>query len=96
MDLCILSIIGGIICICFAIGIFNETYYFNLNERPIDEATGTFLLSLGISSILWGIIVEILFSSGAEIIRLLKKLNGLKYEGTISQPLSKEEINSNR
>jgi hypothetical protein len=47
---------------------------------------GMFCLFLGISSIASGIITRTIFCAAAEHIRLMKKSNGLKYSGAITQP----------
>ncbi|HQF42560.1 MAG TPA: zinc-ribbon domain-containing protein [Ignavibacteriaceae bacterium] len=69
----IISIIGLIACIV-------------LSQDEAIKQTGlsSFLIGLGIGVIAQGIVFWILFKAGAEVIRLLKKLNGLQYDGVIS------------
>lgn len=50
-----------------------------------------FLIIIGILALLQGIIAWILFRAGGEVIRLLKKLNGLPYAGFISETEGSEE-----
>ena len=38
-----------------------------------------------------GVVINTLFKAGAEIIRLLKKSNGLKFIGEISQPTAQQD-----
>lgn len=42
-------------------------------------------IGIGIAAIAQGIIFSIIFRAGAEIVRLLKRLNGLPYAGSISE-----------
>jgi predicted RNA-binding Zn-ribbon protein involved in translation (DUF1610 family) len=42
------------------------------------------MIVIGVVTLIQGIILWILFLAGADIIRLLKRLNGLPYGGTIS------------
>jgi len=44
-------------------------------------------LIAGAVSVLQGIAINMLFKAGAEVTRLLKKSNGLKFSGEISQPV---------
>ena len=57
-----------------------------LSQDETIKQTGlsSFWVALGLGAIAQGIIFWILFKAGAEIIRLLKKLNGLPYGGEIS------------
>jgi hypothetical protein len=43
-------------------------------------------LPIAIGVGIWGITVYILLTAAAEVIRLLKKMAGLKYDGKITQP----------
>jgi hypothetical protein len=72
----IISIIGLIGCII-------------LSQDKLIKQTGLsdFWIALGIGAIAQGIIFWILFKAGAEVIRLLKKLNGLPYGGEISETI---------
>ena len=45
---------------------------------------GPFWVGIGITGFIQGLIAAVLFEGGAEVIRLLKKLNGLPYGGRIS------------
>jgi|GEM_PF-4286972 len=49
------------------------------------EGQGMFWVALGVTALAQGIILRILFQAGAEIIRLLKRLNGLPFGGQISE-----------
>lgn len=70
----IISIIGLIACII-------------LSQDETIKQTGlsSLWIGLAIGVIAQGIIFWILFKAGAEVIRLLKKLNGLPYGGVISE-----------
>ena len=46
------------------------------------------LIAIGIGALAQGVIVLILFHAGAEVIRLLKKLNDLPFAGVISKTTS--------
>jgi len=75
-----ISVIALIVCIVVS---QSDTY----------QKTGlsVFLIAVGIGALAQGIIAWILFQAGAEVIRLLKKLNGLPYAGTISETKGVEE-----
>lgn len=77
----IVSIIGLIACII-------------LSQDETIKQTGlsSFWIGLGIGVIAQGIIFWILFKAGAEIIRLLKKLNNLPFGGQISQVTNEEDL----
>jgi hypothetical protein len=45
----------------------------------------SFLIAIGIGATVQGIVFWILFRADAEVVRLLKKLNGLPYAGSISE-----------
>ena len=70
----VISIIGLIVCIV-------------LSQDETIKQTGlsSFWIGLGIGVIAQGIVFWILFKAGAEVIRLLKKLNGLPYGAVISE-----------
>jgi DNA-directed RNA polymerase subunit RPC12/RpoP len=70
----IVSIIGLIVCII-------------LSQEETIKQTGlsSFWIGLGIGVVAQGIIFWILLKAAAEVIRLLKKLNGLPYGGIISE-----------
>ena len=70
----IISIISLIVCI-----------FLTKDETIKQTGLSSFWIGLGIGVIAQGIIFWILFKAGAEIIRLLKKLNGLPYGGAISE-----------
>jgi len=71
-----LGIAGGILAIIAAIVAFNDN----------ETGAGVNLLCIGFASIFVSAVNRILFIAGAEAIRLLKKLSGLKFSGNITQP----------
>jgi hypothetical protein len=71
-----LGILGGGVAIVAAFVAFND------NETPV----GVDLLCVGVIAIFVSMVNRILFRAGAEVIRLLKKMNGLKFSGEISEP----------
>lgn len=73
-----LGILGGGVAIVAAIVAFNN------DENPV----GVDLLCIGVVAIFVSAVNRILFKAGAEVIRLLKKLNGLKFSGEITQPVA--------
>jgi hypothetical protein len=76
-----LGILGGIGAIIGAVFAFNN-----------DQAgIGADLLCVGAGLIFASAINRILFKAGAEIVRLFKKLNGLKFSGKITQPNGSED-----
>lgn len=70
----IISILGLIGCIIIS-----------QDETVKQTGLSSFWIALGLGAIAQGIIFWILFKAGAEVIRLLKKLNGLPYGGEISE-----------
>lgn len=68
-----ISILSMVICIL-------------LSQEESVKQTGlsSFWIALGIGSTAQGIIFWIVFKASAEVIRLLKKLNGISYTGDIS------------
>jgi len=71
-----LGIFCGIGAIIGAIVAFNDD----------QTGTGANLLCVGVGLIFAGAVNRILFRAAAEVIRLLKKLNRLKFSGKISEP----------
>ena len=68
------SIIGLIVCIILS------------QEETIKQTSlSSFWIGPGIGVIAQGIMLWILFKAAAEVIRLLKKLNGLPYGGVIAE-----------
>jgi hypothetical protein len=76
-----LGIAGGIGAILGAIKAFNDD----------QEVMGVELLCVAAAFIFAGVVNTNLFDAAAEVIRLLKKLNGLQYSGNITKPQSFEE-----
>ncbi len=70
----VISIISFFICV-----------FFSQDEVIKETSSSSFWIVLGIGVLAQGIIFWILFKAGSEIIRLLKKLNGLPYGGIISK-----------
>jgi hypothetical protein len=70
----IISMIGCVACIILS-----------QDEGIKQTGLSSFWIGLGIGVVAQGIIFWILFQAGAEVIRLLKKLNSLPYGGTISK-----------
>lgn len=60
------------------------TLIISQGEQIKNTVLSTLWIAIGISFLAQGIIFMILFQAGAEVIRLLKKLNNLPYSGTIS------------
>jgi hypothetical protein len=75
-----LGILGGIAAIIAAFVAFND------NETGV----GVDLLCVGVALIFASFVNQTLFRAGAEVIRLLKKLNGLKFSGEITQPIASD------
>jgi uncharacterized paraquat-inducible protein A len=71
-----LGILGGIGAIVGAIVAFNDS----------ETGVGVDLLCVGAALIFASAVNRILFRAGAEIVRLLKKLNDLKFSGQITEP----------
>lgn len=73
-----LGLIGGVVALVVALNSHN------------DEKGGQagFLAVVGFAAIVQGFVMWVLFRAGAEIIRLLKKSNGLKFTGKITQPVT--------
>jgi len=69
------------------VGIVSIIYGF-MNE---DTLLKIILIASGLALIIQGIVYGILFESASEIIKLLKKINGLQYDGEISGTEEKEE-----
>lgn len=72
----VISIIGLIACIILS-----------QDEALKQTGLSSLWIGFGIGAIAQGIIFWILFKAGAEVIRLLKKLNGLPYGGIISETI---------
>jgi hypothetical protein len=71
MGFLVLGILAGIVCL-WAAGIVTKEYrYDDWGKRGI----AWYLVAIGIAAILHGIFVRMLLEAGAEIIRLLRKLN---------------------
>ena len=51
-----------------------------------EDGFSTIWIAYGVYILIHGIALFILMKAGAEVIRLLKKLNGLKFGGKISEP----------
>lgn len=67
----VLGILSGIICI-FAAGVVTKKYSF---ESWGENGIAWYLVVVGVAAILQGMFVRVLLEAGAEIIRLLRKLN---------------------
>jgi hypothetical protein len=78
------GILGGVTAIIMAIIAYNS----NHDEIGI----GVDLLCVGFISILAGAVNRIFLRAGAEIIRLLKKIGGLKFSGEITRPVASDSI----
>jgi hypothetical protein len=72
----VLGVLGGIAAIVAACIAFNNS----------ETGIGGDLLCVGFISIIAGAVNHIFLFAGAEIIRLLKKVSGLKFSGEITQP----------
>jgi hypothetical protein len=72
----ILGIIGGIVSFILAFGVFEA-------ERDGVKAG---LVCVGALAVFGGYINQVLLKAIAEIIRLLKKIAGMKFSGEITQP----------
>jgi len=72
----VLGVLGGIVAIVAACIAFNNS----------ETGIGGDLLCVGFISIIAGAVNRIFLFAGAEIIRLLKKISGLKFSGEITQP----------
>jgi hypothetical protein len=67
----VLGILSGVICI-YAAGVVTKRYSF---ESWGDNGVAWYLVIVGVAAILQGMFVRVLLEAGAEIIRLLRKLN---------------------
>jgi len=81
------SKLDGVGIFYLVISIIGFVAFIILSQSEPIKQTGlsSFWIGLGIGVIAQGIIFWILFEAGAEVIRLLKKLNGLPYGGKISE-----------
>ena len=76
-----LGILGGIGAVVGAIAAFNDG----------QAGIGVDLLCVAAALIFASVVNRILFRAAAEVIRLLKKLNGLKFSGSVTQPEAYDE-----
>ena len=74
----------GIFCLIISFFGLIACIFLSQNETIKQTNLSSFWIGLGIGVIAEGIIFLILFKAGAEVIRLLKKLNGIPYGGVIS------------
>ena len=79
--------IGGIVLVCGIVGGIIAIFAAIIAFSNSQVAIGVDLLCVGLVTICVASVNRILFRAGAELIRLLKKLNGLKYAGSITQPV---------
>jgi hypothetical protein len=75
-----LGILGGVAAIIAAFVAFNDS----------ETGVGVDLLCVGVALIFASFVNQTLFKAGAEVVRLLKKLNGLKFSGEITQPIASD------
>lgn len=78
----VFGIIGFIVCF-YVSGEVTKTYY---GHSWGDNGFSPIWIVFGVTCLVQGIGAFIILTAGAEIIRLLKKLNGLNYGGKISEP----------
>jgi hypothetical protein len=57
---------------------------FSLSHKYQDTGLSMILFGFGVVGLFQGIIAWVIFKAGADVIRLLKKLNGLPFAGVIS------------
>ncbi|MBL7075078.1 hypothetical protein ISS37_07560 [candidate division KSB1 bacterium] len=81
----IIGIIGLIACFILA-GFVTKT---SKSSSWGENGLSPIWIALGIVCLIQGIALSIVLSAGAEVIRLLKKQNGLEYGGKISKPYPK-------
>ncbi len=67
------SIIGLIACVIISVSSWGDGF-------------SVLWIAVGVACLIQGIALFIILQAGAELIRLLKKLNGLNYGGSISEP----------
>jgi hypothetical protein len=77
----------GVFFLIISIISFIGCLFLSRDETVRQTGLSSIWVVLGIAGIAEGIIFWILFKAGAEIIRLLKKLNGLHYGGSISETI---------
>jgi len=65
--------------------------FFSQDEKIKQIGLSSLCFGIGIGVLVQGIVYLILFRAGAEVIRLLKRLNGLPYGGLISKTFGTEE-----
>jgi len=78
----VVGIIGCIACIIVAGSVTKTSSYSDWGEHGVSPVW----VVLGLACLIHGIALFIVLRGGAEIIRLLKKQNGLQYAGKISEP----------
>ena len=79
-----LGLLGGIAAIIMGVIAFN-------NSDHDETGIGVDLLCIGFISILAGAVNRIFLRAGAEMIRLLKKIAGLKFSGKITEPVASND-----
>lgn len=77
----ILGIIGLIISFIISGFVTKTSVYSDWG----DDGLSAEWIGFGVVSLIQGIVLSVIFNAGGEIIRLLKKLNGLKFSGKISE-----------
>jgi hypothetical protein len=79
------GIIGLVVCVYISGAVTKKDSSDKWGGNGISELW----IAIGIVDCIQGIALFIILSGGAEVIRLLKKLNGLTYAGEISKPQEK-------
>ena len=67
-----------------------------ISQTDVYQKTGlsALIIGLGLGALAQGVIAWIMFQAGAESIRILKKLNGLPYAGSISEAKAVSEVSA--
>ena len=87
----ILSLVGAMVCLIWSgHPSVDRGYADDWGENGVDWM----LIGIGFAAIFQGIISFFVFTAAAEIIRLLKRLNGLPYGGKISEATAESGVSS--
>jgi hypothetical protein len=75
----------GLLVAIMSIIIFTLLIIFSLRVIAQKTPLAVLYIGIGVGILIQGLLLKTLFDAGAEIIRLLKRLNGLPYAGSISE-----------
>jgi Flp pilus assembly protein TadB len=75
----------GLFFAVMSIIIFVLLIIFSLRVIAQKAVLAALFIGIGVAALIQGLMLKTLFDAGAEVIRLLKRLNGLPYAGSISE-----------